>query len=303
MTLLGHFRLVLTAEFPHNLHAVGFPRVTTHKLYSEHADTIESVLAYTRRAHRLSADDGEEFSSWARLRLLEDDCAVLAKFQGLSSFKTFIVVVLNRLFLDWRINEWGKWRPTPRARRLGRLAVELERLVLRDGLEYGQAAQTLISKGLAVTEVECDGVWEQLRRRGGRRRVDLDDVPELPTPAHDPVERDERQLRARRAIDAMNVSIAGLPADDQMIFRLRYLDGVSVARIAKLIGADQKPLYRRFEQIQKQLRQGILDTGLSEEDVRDLFGGFDVDDDDADPGTGNGGNRPSIALNAGGPRV
>lgn len=275
--------------------------MTTHNLYSEHADTIESVLAYTRRAHRLSADDGEEFSSWARLRLLEDDCAVLAKFQGLSSFKTFIVVVLNRLFLDWRIKEWGKWRPTPQARRLGRVAVELERLVLRDGIDYGQAAQTLISRGVATSEGECDGAWEQLRRRGGRRRVDLNDVPELPTPALDPVERDERQQRARRAIDAMNTAIAGLPAGDQMIFRLRYQDGVSVARIAKVIDADQKRLYRRFEQIQAQLRAAILASGLTETDLRDLFGAFEVDDEDG--GTGNGGNGPSNVLNAGGVRA
>ena len=48
-------------------------------LYSEHAETIEAVLAYPRRAHRLSADDGDEFSSWARLRLLEDDCANYAR--------------------------------------------------------------------------------------------------------------------------------------------------------------------------------------------------------------------------------
>lgn len=277
--------------------------MTTHHLYSEHADTIESVLAYTRRAHRLSADDGDEFTSWARLRLLEDDCAVLAKFQGLSSFKTFIVVVVNRLFLDWRIKEWGKWRPTPRARRLGRLAVELERLVLRDGIEYGQAAQTLISKGLAVSEDECDSLWEQLRRRGGRRRVDLDDVPELPTPAIDPVSNNERQQRAKRAVEAMHASIAGLPADDQMIFRLRYQDGVTVARIAKLIDADQKRLYRRFEQIELRLRAGILASGLTEGEVRELFSGFDVDEDEGDGGAGNSGNGPSTVLNAGGVRV
>ena len=110
-------------------------------IYSEHSDTIESVLAYTRRAHRLSADDGDEFSSWVRLRLLEDDGAILAKFRGLSTFKTFLVTVIQRLFLDWRIKEWGKWRPTADARRLGPVAIELERLVLRDHLEFERVEQ------------------------------------------------------------------------------------------------------------------------------------------------------------------
>jgi RNA polymerase sigma factor (sigma-70 family) len=276
--------------------------VTTHDLYSQHADTIESVLAYTCRSHRLSADDGDEFSSWARLRLLEDDCAVLRKFGGLSSFKAFIVVVINRLFLDWRIKEWGKWRPTPMARRLGRLAVELERLVLRDRLEYGHATQLLISKGLAESERECDAVWEQLRRRAYRMRVSSELLLEVPSADPDPVAASERKQLMRRVVQAMHDAIAQLPPDDQLIFKMRYHDGVTVARIAKLIDAEQKRLYRRFEQIAQQLRAAILARGLSDDDIRGLFEGFDPDDDDdlSGSGSGNGGSGPSVSPNAGG---
>jgi RNA polymerase sigma factor (sigma-70 family) len=276
--------------------------VTTHDLYSQHADTIESVLAYTCRSHRLSADDGDEFSSWARLRLLEDDCAVLRKFGGLSSFKAFIVVVINRLFLDWRIKEWGKWRPTPMARRLGRLAVELERLVLRDRLEYGHATQLLISKGLAESERECDAVWEQLRRRAYRMRVSSELLLEVPSADPDPVAASERKQLMQRVVQAMHDAIAQLPPDDQLIFKMRYHDGVTVARIAKLIDAEQKRLYRRFEQIAQQLRAAILARGLSDDDIRGLFEGFDPDDDDdlSGSGSGNGGSGPSVSPNAGG---
>jgi RNA polymerase sigma factor (sigma-70 family) len=276
--------------------------VATHDLYSQHADTIESVLAYTCRSHRLSADDGDEFSSWARLRLLEDDCAVLRKFGGLSSFKAFIVVVINRLFLDWRIKEWGKWRPTPIARRLGRLAVELERLVLRDRLEYGHATQLLISKGLAESERECDAVWEQLRRRAYRMRVSSDLLLDVPSADPDPVAATERKQLMQRVVQAMRDAIAELPPDDQLIFKMRYPDGVTVARIAKLIDADQKRLYRRFEHIQQQLRAAILARGLSDDDIRGLFEGFDPDDDDdgSGSGSGNGGSGPSVSPNAGG---
>ena len=161
--------------------------MAAQNLYTEHADTIESVLAYTRRAHRLSADDGDEFSSWARLKLLEDDCAILRKFQGLSTFKTFLVTVIQRLFLDWRIREWGKWRPTAEARRLGPVAIELERLVLRDGIDFGQAAQTLVSKGTALSIDECDEVWAQLKQRPRRLRTGSDELVDLPAPHHNPI--------------------------------------------------------------------------------------------------------------------
>ena len=175
--------------------------------YSEHAETLEAVLSYVRRANRLSADDGDEFASWARLKLLEDDCAVFRKFRGDSTFKTFVVIVIQRLFLDWRIREWGKWRPTADARRLGPVAIELERLVLRDQIEYEQAVETLVSKGIALTRDECDRVWSEVPRRPSRQRAPeaaLDAVPALPQ-AHDSIvlgEHADHALKARAALAA-----------------------------------------------------------------------------------------------------
>ena len=88
-------------------------------LFSQHLETIESTLAHTCRVHRLAPDAASEFRSWATVRLLDHDQAVLRKFQGRSSLRTFLITVVQRLFLDWRNAEWGKWRPTADARRLG----------------------------------------------------------------------------------------------------------------------------------------------------------------------------------------
>ena len=247
--------------------------MATHNLYSEHAETIESVLAYVRRAHRLTADDGDEFASWSRLRLLEDDCAILRKFQGLSSFKTFVVTVLQRLFLDWRIKEWGKWRPTADARRLGPVAIELERLVGRDGIDYEQAAETLVSKGVALTRDECDRIWGGLPQRGTRRRASeeaLQHVPAVVTA--DPIVVEEGRESAQRARAALANAIPGLTPQEQLIIRLRYQDGFTVTRIAQLIGEEQKPLYRRIEQILGRLRASMTQAGITAEEIRGLLG-------------------------------
>lgn len=247
--------------------------MATHTLYSEHAETIESVLAYIRRAHRLSADDGDEFSSWARLRLLEDECAILRKFQGLSTFKTFLVTVMQRLFLDWRIKEWGKWRPTADARRLGPVAIELERLVGRDRLEYEQAVETLVSKGVALTRDECDRIWGELPRRGGRRRTGEEVLQHSPAVAAiDPLDVQEGHDSAHRARAALADAIPSLTPQEQLIIRLRYQDGFTVARIAQLIGEEQKPLYRRIDQILGRLRASMIAAGITAEEVRHLLG-------------------------------
>jgi RNA polymerase sigma factor (sigma-70 family) len=278
--------------------------VATHKLYTEHADTIESVLAYTRRAHRLSADDGDEFSSWARLRLLEDDGAILAKFRGLSTFKTFLVTVIQRLFLDWRIKEWGKWRPTADARRLGPVAIELERLVLRDHLEFEQAAETLIAKGTAVSREECDRAWAELPRRPARQRAGeqaLDTVAS-DAPPSDPVAIQEQFASAGKASGALAAAIPGLTPQEQLIIRLRFQDGFTVARIAQLIGEEQKPLYRRIDQILARLRGTLTDAGVTADEVRELLGNPVVELGAVFPAAGAGKAKvgPSTPSNAGG---
>lgn len=250
------------------------PRVATHNFYSEHADTIESVLAYTRRAQRLSADDGDEFTSWARLRLLEDDCAILRKWQGVSSIKTFLITVVQRLFLDWRIKEWGKWRPTADARRLGPVAIELERLVGRDGIEYEQAVEVLVSKGVAVSRDECDRLWGELPRRGSRRRAGEEALEHLaaPSSSSDAIENEQHIDSAERARRALAAALPALPPQEQLIIRMRYQDGFTVARIAQLIGEEQKPLYRRIEQILGRLRAAMTQAGISREEIRELLG-------------------------------
>jgi RNA polymerase sigma factor (sigma-70 family) len=263
--------------------------VATHHLYSEHADAIEAVLAYTRRANLLSADDGEEFSSWARLRLLEDDCAVLRKFEGKSKVKTFLVTVLQRLFLDWRNQEWGKWRPTAEARRIGRLAIELERLVLRDGIEYEQAAQLLVSRQVVGAVAECDAAWARLKRAGGRHFVTEDVLELVPAQASggaDPVEVEQRRLLAAKVVQALHEVLAQLPPADNLIFRLRYWDNISVANIARLQQIEQKPLYRRFDQVNAHIRQGLRARDIPDDQVRQLFDGLSIDLDDSGAGGG-----------------
>lgn len=277
------------------------PRVASHNLYSENQDAIEAVLAFIRRRHRLSADDGDEFSAWARLRLLEDDCAVLARFQGLSNFKTFIVSVIGHLFQDWRNQQWGKWRPTAEARRLGPVAIELERLILRDRIEFEQAAQLLVSRGIAESIAHCDALWPRLKRHAGREFVNVDAVTNLAVaPAPDPIDEDERRQLAIRVLAVMQRALAQLPPADNVMFRLRYWDKVTVARIAAMQGTEQKPLYRRFEQILNQLRKSMLAEGVTEVEIRELLGDLGVDWDEIAHGGGNDDRRPSIDLNAGG---
>jgi RNA polymerase sigma factor (sigma-70 family) len=251
-------------------------------LYTSHATAIEAILASICRAHRLAPDQAAEFASWARVRLLDQDQRILRQFAGRSSLKTFLVTVLERLFLDWRNHEWGKWRPSSDARRLGDVAIELERLVLRDQCPFEEAAQGLVTRGVAGSMAECEQAWARLPRRARRQRVDEATLETVvaPGPATDPVE--ERELRQAEAsvLAALDRAVSSLAPADQILIRLRFWSGQKVSRIAAVTGQDQKGLYRRFDRLVAQLRARLADDGVRADVLADLWGRFELPADE-----------------------
>ena len=90
-------------------------RPPAERLLLEHLPWIERACAALARRHGLAGDEADDFLSWARMRLLEDDCAILRKFRSESQLTTYLTVVLNRLFQDYRVSQLGRWRPSAAA--------------------------------------------------------------------------------------------------------------------------------------------------------------------------------------------
>ena len=247
--------------------------------YSEHSETIEAVLGHVRRRHLLTPDAAEEFSSWARLRLLEDDCAVLRKFREQSTIRTYLTTVLLHLFLDWRNAQWGRWRPSAQARRVGPLAIELERFVLRDQRDYGEAVETLVATRLAASRVECDEVWAKLKRQPTRKMTSVEVLVEVPArdEAHARVDFNDVQARVERISQALRAALRRLADQEQVILRLSYVNEFTAKQIGAALGLESKPLYRRIEQIQGKLGQLLRASGLTKDETLDAFRHPDVD--------------------------
>lgn len=250
---------------------------THRRLLLEHLDTIEQVIAFIARRHRLSPEEGEELGGEVRLRLLENDCEVLRAFEHRSSLRTFLTTVVERMFLDGRIARWGKWRPSSKARRLGTTAALLERMLSRDGLGLDEAIETLRTNHL-VPESESDlrALASMLPVREPRRVIG-DDVPDdLPGESAPDVERlamlAERTSSFDRARTALAAALAALPHQDRLLVQLHYEAGMRIADIARFLRVEQKPLYRRLERLLVDLRKDLAARGVNADDVRDWLG-------------------------------
>jgi RNA polymerase sigma factor (sigma-70 family) len=228
----------------------------------EHLPLVERVLGEVARRRRVTGDALDELRSLVFLKLIDHDYAVLRQFEGASTLRTYLAVVLERVLLDQRNRLWGRWRPSSEARRLGRHAMRLERLVARDGFSPDEAAAAVGLDGVCATFI--DALAARAPFRGSRAVLGEDAVPEVIDPSPDPehlawladVARDAAGLR-RRAREALEA----LDPEDHLILTLRYRDGLSIADVARVMNLEAKPLYRRIARILGRLRAGLAAGG------------------------------------------
>jgi DNA-directed RNA polymerase specialized sigma24 family protein len=79
-------------------------------LLVEHLGLVDRICAALARRSGLRGAEAEDFAAWARLRLVENDYDVLARFRGDSSLPTYLVAVLTQAAYDYRVRERGRWR-------------------------------------------------------------------------------------------------------------------------------------------------------------------------------------------------
>lgn len=244
-------------------------------LFLANLGVVDKLLASLARRHGLGTDDADEFGAWAKLRFVEGDYAILAKFRGESSLTTYLAVVLATLFREYRVAEWGRWRPSAAALRKGSLAVRLETMVHRDGVTLAQAGETLRSAGVTTqSDRELAAVLAELPRRTPLRPVQSGALPDVVPDASRADERvdAEEAEREQSAVGAvLSSALAALDSDDRLVLQLRFAEGLSVADVARALAIPQKPLYRRLERSLKVLRVALEQAGFSRSSV-EAFG-------------------------------
>lgn len=269
--------------------------MSPHDLYLAHRDVIERALTSVCRRHRLDAAEAEDFCSNFRLRLLEDDCAVIRKFQGRSSIQTYLISVVVHALQDWRNARWGKWRPSTEARRLGPLAIHLEELLVRERLTLDTAHEWLKAhRGITETRTQLEALAARFPRRVRPSFVPDDGLGAVAAPSQDAdlaLIQEEAGTLASRAAEALREALRALPPQDQLILRLIVEDDLSIADVARVLRLEQKPLYRRLDRLLQRLRTDLERAGVSADAVAGLLAHRAFDADASDRREDGGGVR------------
>lgn len=254
--------------------------MTSEDLFRQHLPLIDRVLASVCRRNGFPPDESEEFASWAKLRLVDDDFAVFRKFQGRSSLSTYLTTVIANLFRDYRIHLWGKWRPSAEAKRIGTAAVQLETLISRDGRTVAEAiAHLRTSLRVEQSAADLERLAAQLPSRSKRRFEGEEALAELPAADSTDSGIREAELRATqaRAEAALAKALRSLPARERLVLKLRFADSLPIVDIAAMLGEPARPLYTKIERALIAIRRSLESDGLQAARVTDLVGWTGLD--------------------------
>jgi RNA polymerase sigma factor (sigma-70 family) len=247
-------------------------------LFLEHLGWIDRVASMACSKAGMWGAEAEDFAGWIRIKLMEDDYAVLRKFRGEATVKTYLATVVVRQFHSYVRTHRGEWRRSAAAERLGPPAGDLEALVNRDGYTLEQAAEKLRTSGRTkLTDAELARLLEQLPRRAPLRPLQVQGDAALNT-AEGGFHADERIAGAEaaavreRVLGALRRVMDRLDLEDRMIIRMHFQDGLTLAAVARALNLEQKPLYRRINKLRAELRAALEGEGVQLGDVNDLLG-------------------------------
>jgi RNA polymerase sigma factor for flagellar operon FliA len=249
--------------------------VDYQRLLLDHLDLIDQIVRTTGRRRHLSATERDDFASFVNLRLIDDDYAILRKFQSRSSLWTYLAAVIERLSLDFCAEKWGRWRPSAMAERLGPVAVILERLVTRDLHTLEEAMEIVRTHhDVGLTYAELRTIWEQLPMRVRTTEVGEEaaaSVPSLETSEFN-VEDAERQKNIDRLQSILKTAFEQIPAQDRVLVALRFDEELSMVEIAKLLNSSVPTLHRKLDKAIKHLRSALTQSGFDPREVGNLIG-------------------------------
>jgi len=250
-------------------------------LLESNLEVIDRIVAAACRRARRYGPDAEDFAASVRLALIENDYAVLRKYQGRSAFSTYLTIVIERMMEDDRNRAMGRWRPCAEAMRLGPAAMLLESLVRRDRRSVDEALPLVQAVDRSLTRDQVEAMLQQIPERSARAQLTpLDDVAaEVRTSDQTDalaLSNEARRLSARTN-EVVRETLAALSAEDRALLQFRFAESMKIADISRMLRLPQRPLYRRIEALLERFRASLAAAGVDGSTAADLLQKTSVD--------------------------
>lgn len=284
----------MTTDGPTLIHLLDRdPKAAWDRLVDDYSDLILGVIArYTR-----DVDTRMDAYLYVLEELKAQDFRRLRHYSETAgprpcSFATWLKLVVRNLYFDWFRHAHGRKSLPKEIQKLGALEQRAFKLVYWEGYSAHESFQILrgefttlrfdhFIQRLAEVEARMTSINRAKIRRDierARGPLSLDSEEEGPpiearAEVHVPTPEDDAALSERRA--ALWRLIQDLPAQDRLLVRLRFFEGLTAKQIAAAIGSTEPmEIYRRIERVCLDLRRRAkalgVDGVLRDGDLADL---------------------------------
>jgi RNA polymerase sigma factor (sigma-70 family) len=240
--------------------------------WSEFLAVYSPLILQVVRLFERDADSVEDCFLFVCERLRRDDLKRVRRFRedGSASFPTWLRAVVRRLCLDWRRHRYGRFRLPRAIARLPELEQEVFRCLhvrrlsenetlhcltaLWPGLTRQQLADAAARVGRSLPPRQW---WLLLVHRP--RLQSISKAPETSDPADgegglvDPTADPERAAADREQVAALRAAIDRLEPRERLLVRLRYVEELPLAEIARLTGLSGA------SQVERQLQRSLAE--------------------------------------------
>lgn len=262
-------------------------------------DWKEKVMSHWDMINRLaerrfrSTTLAEEASLFVLEQLAGENWSRLQKFGGESSFKTYLSSVTYRLLEDYSRKKFGRKRPPGWIRQLGGIWLELfkllclQRVGLIEAVEraaqfcMAEKKEAIEEKGLLVLEKVVDCGAHQALEVSIDEPKSIEGGESKQTSQVEQVENEEKDIlfqaifgsllgaeaeeKVREASHkAVNIGVS-LEAEERLLLKLCYQDGLSVTEAGRMLGYNRNQVHGRLRRLLSRLRNEFEKMELDEE--------------------------------------
>ena len=247
--------------------------------------------------------DCEECVSDLLLKIVENDYEILRSFPGGKDYKfaTYLFTVLYRKAYDIVRIKKGHYRPSTKAKKLGRCTVELEKQLFY-GSTLQEAHQTMlnIEECKNITFDDAQKIENEIRRKTGKPKPTTeyvsdintlygessDEYPDIttgkPLNEHlvdgvhnkDPLENfeEEEGNEVRKQFQKIMASFMDkLKGEDLIIFNMSFFKSVNVSQIARSINQERYFVATKIEELVEDFKELLIKNDLSLEDLKNNY--------------------------------
>jgi len=218
--------------------------------------------------------------------LRKEDWKILRAFSGKASFGTYLRSVVFRLLEDFSRRKYGRLQPPSWLRRLGGIWLLLYSYLCLERLTIAEAVEMSHQRFQARTKAEIERAAREIKRRitdcGSHQMIEVElDEGGLPDAEEGRRRRPEEMLERHQRLELLQAvwaaamtpgdfeksSPAGkvdfpfqLTSQEKLLIRMRYVDGLTVAKIAALLGCSRHRINGRLRRLLMRLRR-VLEAG------------------------------------------